>query len=226
MPGLRSRKKEQTHKAIIEAAIRLFADQGFEQTSMNDLARAAGIGKSTIYGYFQTKEEIFLAYCEAEIDFAFAALDRKLDEAAPLPDQLVAQLMAQISFVTANREFGRLFVRDMLFPADTTRLTSRDLDRRYLVKIGEVLGAAQSRGELPAECDLLLLIGHLHALYIMVLSSFYRRDIAVLEDAEVFLRALVLQALGGPTSPPPPGAAGVRWSSLKEQFLQQRELDL
>jgi AcrR family transcriptional regulator len=83
MSGIRTQKKQQTRKAIIDAAIGLFTEKGFDQTSMEELARVAGVGKSTIYGYFKAKEEIFLAYCEAELDFAFAALDRKLDLCHP-----------------------------------------------------------------------------------------------------------------------------------------------
>ena len=65
MSGVREQKKQQTRKAIIDAAVKLFTEKGFEQTSMDELGRAAGVGKSTIYGYFKAKEEIFLAHCEA-----------------------------------------------------------------------------------------------------------------------------------------------------------------
>ncbi len=227
MAGVREQKKQQTRKAIIDAAVKLFTERGFEQTSMDELARLAGVGKGTIYGYFKAKEEIFLAYCEAELEFAFAALDRKLDEEAPLVDQLVAYMMGQITFVTANREFGRIFAREMTFPGENTRLRSRDLDMRYLKKLGEVLAGAQLRGELPAESELLLLIAHLHALYILVLSALYSGDVTSLDNAEVFIRALVLQALHGPAALAE-AADDVRagWQGLKQQFLEQRKLEL
>ena len=227
MSGVREQKKQQTRKAIVDAAIKLFTEKGFEQTSMDELARAAGVGKGTIYGYFKAKEEIFLAYCEAEIDFAFAALDRKLDEEAPLAEQLVAQMMGQITFVTKNREFGRIFAREMAFPGENTRLASRDVEMRYMIKLEEVLGRAQERGELSRESDKILLIGHLHALYMMVLSSFYRGDVTSLANAEIFAYSLVLQALHGP-------AALVQakpeirqnWHDLQRQILDQRNLEL
>ncbi len=227
MLGVREQKKQQTRKAIIDAAIRLFTEKGFEQTSMSELARAAGVGKGTIYGYFKAKEEIFLAYCEAEIEFAFAALDRKLDEQAPLVDQLVAQTIGQITFVTSNREFGRIFAREMVFPGESSKLASRELDMRYLSKLGEVLGRSQQLGELPEDSDPLLLIAHLHAIYILVLSTFYRDDLTSLEDAEVLVRLLVLQVLYGPTALALATAEErQKWGNLKQQFLEQRELKL
>lgn len=227
MAGVREQKKQQTRKAIIDAAIKLFTEKGFEQTSMDELSRAAGVGKGTIYGYFKAKDEIFLAYCEAELDFAFAALDRKLDEEAPLVDQLVAYMMGQITFVTANREFGRIFAREMTFPGENTRLRSRELDMRYLSKLGEVLGRAQLRGELPGESDLLLLIAHLHALYILVLSTLYSGDVTNLNNAEILIRSLLLQALHGPAAIAQ-AAEDVRddWQGVKQKFLEQRKLEL
>jgi AcrR family transcriptional regulator len=55
MPGIREVKKRKKRNAIMEAAVRLFSEKGFEKTSIEQLARTAGIGKGTIYSYFQTK---------------------------------------------------------------------------------------------------------------------------------------------------------------------------
>jgi len=79
MSGIRAQKKRKTRQAIVSAAMKLFAERGYEQTSMDELAREAGVGKGTIYGYFATKSEIFLAFLEEEVEHAFAELDAKLD---------------------------------------------------------------------------------------------------------------------------------------------------
>ena len=227
MAGVREQKKSQTRKAILDAAVRLFAEKGFEQTSMEELARAAGIGKATIYGYFSTKNDIFFAYCEEEVDFAFSKLEKKQDEDAPLAEQLVALMIGQLSYVTSNREFGRIFSREMLFPEDQTAVASRDIDLKYMTRLTSVLGRGQQRGELPAETDLLLLMGHLHALYLFTLSLFYQGDVADLAEAEILLRALVMQTLNGPTvtvySDP---AEAKRWDEQKQKFLQRRNVEL
>ena len=227
MAGIREQKKSQTRKAIIDAAVRLFADKGVENTSMEELARAAGIGKATIYGYFSTKNEIFLAYCEEEVDYAFSILEKKQDEEAPLVEQLVALMLGQLTYVTSNKEFGRIFAREMMFPAEQSIMASRDLDLKYLTRLTSVLGRGQERGELPAETELLLMMGHLHALYLFSLSLFYQGDIVDLDEAEILLRALVLQTLNGP-------AATVykdheerkRWDEQKQKFMQRRNMEL
>lgn len=227
MSGIREQKKRQTRKAIVDAAIKLFSEKGFEQTSMEELARAAGIGKATIYGYFKTKNDIFIAFCEEEVEYAFTALDAQLDAEASLIEQLVAQHMGQLTYVTRNREFGRIFAREMLFPRDTSTSKSREIDLRYFSKVNDVLVRAQSHGELPLQADLLLLIGHLHALYIVVLSSFYLRDIETLEEAQMMLYGLVKQTLEGPAVMPYASEAEQdRWNELKQLVLQRRNLEL
>jgi AcrR family transcriptional regulator len=56
--GLRERKKRATRIAIREAAMRLFDDQGFAGTTMDQIAEAADVSRATVFTYFPTKEEI------------------------------------------------------------------------------------------------------------------------------------------------------------------------
>lgn len=58
-------KGEQTRTAILETALELFRDRGFDCTTMQDIADAAGIAKSAAYYYFPSKEAIVTAYYEA-----------------------------------------------------------------------------------------------------------------------------------------------------------------
>ncbi len=56
----RSRSREK-HQQIFQAAARLFADQGYEGTSMDQIAEAAGVSKQTVYSHFGDKEGLFVA---------------------------------------------------------------------------------------------------------------------------------------------------------------------
>jgi AcrR family transcriptional regulator len=74
--GLRERKKQQTRETIQRAALRLFAERGYDQTTLADIATAANVAPRTIFAYFESKEDILL--CE-ENGF-LSQLKRRLDE--------------------------------------------------------------------------------------------------------------------------------------------------
>jgi AcrR family transcriptional regulator len=56
--GLRERKKARTRQVIADAAARLFAERGYEQVAVADVAREAEVSEQTVYNYFQTKQQL------------------------------------------------------------------------------------------------------------------------------------------------------------------------
>jgi AcrR family transcriptional regulator len=197
MSGLRETKKKKTRQAIMDAAIRLFSEKGFEKTSVDELAKEAGVGKSTIYGYFHTKNEIFLAFCEDQVDFVFTDLAQKRDPDASLQEQLLTLFMGQFRYVTKNFNFGRILAREMVFPKELTIEKSNDLSERYLSALGEILTKAILRGELRDDLELLYISGHFYAFYLLVLSAWYERRFQSEQEIEQALRKLLRQAMEG-----------------------------
>ena len=73
-PGLRERKKRAARAAIVDAALDLFADRGFEHTTVADVADRAGVSPATVARYFDSKESLLFS----EHDERLPALARSI----------------------------------------------------------------------------------------------------------------------------------------------------
>lgn len=197
MAGLRERKKKQTRAAILDAALDLFSKKGYENTSIDELARVAGIGKGTIYTYFKSKSEIFLAFCEEQLDFVYKQLREKSDPGLPLISRLLTLFMGEFQFVSRNKEFGRILMRETVFPKELTVERSRELDNKYIDLLVPMFKEAQQRGQLRGDLELILVTGHFYALYIMTISGWYMGRLYTEEDVHMVLESLFEQALQG-----------------------------
>ncbi|MBQ0073668.1 MAG: TetR/AcrR family transcriptional regulator [Prevotella sp.] len=81
-----------TRQTLVDVARQLFAKNGIEKTTMNDIATASGKGRRTLYTYFSRKEDIYSAVIESELE----RLSDKLDEVAALkmrPQEKIIELI-------------------------------------------------------------------------------------------------------------------------------------
>lgn len=73
-PRLRDLKRARTRLAIVEAGARLFAERGYDQTTVADIAAAAEIGKRTFFDYFDSKEQLLFPGGDARAEAALNAI--------------------------------------------------------------------------------------------------------------------------------------------------------
>lgn len=88
-----------TRQLLVDVARQLFAKQGFEGTTMNDIAEASGKGRRTLYTYFKSKDEVYSAVIDGElmrISSTFLAVARK--QLPPL-EKLVELIFAHLSLI-------------------------------------------------------------------------------------------------------------------------------
>ena len=68
--------RDTTRHTILTVARTIFAHRGADNTTMDDLAKASGLGRRTIYTYFNTREELYLEVINREIDIILKQLNR------------------------------------------------------------------------------------------------------------------------------------------------------
>ncbi len=180
----------------MQAAMTLFSEKGFEKTSIEELARTAGIGKGTVYGYFPTKSDILHAFCEDELESLRQELTENADKGVPILTQMVRIYMAEFMEITANREFARIFMQQTAFPRDVDLDKHLEHENNYFSLLFPLLEKGQERGELRKEMDLLHITGHFYGLYLLLVSAWFSGRIKT-EEAEEALTMLFRQAMEG-----------------------------
>lgn len=196
MTSLREQNKINKRKGILEAAIKLFSEKGYEQTSIEELAREAGIGKGTIYSYFETKRDIVHAFCEDQLEHTRNELTANTNLDTPLKEQLLVIFMAEFKHQTQNKEFGRLYLQEKVFPRVPYDEEDQEMQNNYFALLYPIYQRAQQRGELNSELELLHISGHFYALYLLILSCWYNGMIPT-EEIEFSMETLISQTIDG-----------------------------
>lgn len=79
----RERRKAETYERLMRAALRLFAEQGLSETTVEQITEAADVGKGTFFNYFPTKEHVLLAFGDSRIKKIQAARDESRTGSKP-----------------------------------------------------------------------------------------------------------------------------------------------
>ena len=137
--GLREQKKQKTQRDLQRAALDLVAARGFDNVTIDDIAAAADVSKTTFYRYFTTKEDALLGNRAEKLEYLRIALTAQPPDAAPLE-----AVRAAVRDVAQRYQHDR---RQMLALAKITRVTpslaartlehdaaSEDLLREYFAR--------------------------------------------------------------------------------------------
>ncbi len=144
--------RESRRGDILHAALKEFCAKGFEVVSMSEIARRAQIGKSTIYEYFPSKEQLLLETAQMLLEHLLEELERAFSQAQTFREKLICYYRAVDRLVERiGVNFPMFFVTE---PITGVMLECVDTFREALFqKIGQEFRSAQDRGELDAALD-------------------------------------------------------------------------
>ncbi|HET6585215.1 MAG TPA: TetR/AcrR family transcriptional regulator [Nannocystaceae bacterium] len=143
-----SRARADKRLAILAAALDLFAKYGYRRTSIDDVARAAGIAKGSVYLHFPGKRELFRAGCEAVLADVLGKVEAVRKKPGPVRERVLALLEAKFAHLH-DLVGSSPHAPEIL---DTTTGLAADIveraDKRFLDALAEVLADGDERGEL------------------------------------------------------------------------------
>ena len=154
--------REATRLRIIRQAAIEFARLGFDQANINTIAEQAGIGKGTIYLYFENKRDLFVAMLRSIAQVHLAAIRSALAAEGALHERLERLFMAFARLAEEDRNsfnvsMSAIYGVNRAFQSEATRLL-----RDYVAVIALMLEESKARGE--CSCD------NIEAAALMVLS--------------------------------------------------------
>lgn len=115
--------KESRRGQILDAATSVFATQGFATADVQEIANKTGVGKGTIYRYFASKEELFLAAVDHGMRNLKLAVDAAAASAKQPLDRIAEGVLAYLTFFDERPEIVELLVQERANFRDRQRPT-------------------------------------------------------------------------------------------------------
>jgi AcrR family transcriptional regulator len=149
-----SRRAPYDAASLLDVAVRVFNERGYDGTSMDDLARAAGISKSSFYHHVEGKEALLAAACERALSALSAIRDEPASRSGPAITRFEHVLRRTAEALLAELPYVTLLLR----VRGNTATEKRALDRRrdFDRFAAGLVAQAVSDGDLRADIDPLL----------------------------------------------------------------------
>jgi AcrR family transcriptional regulator len=182
-PGLRERKKAKTRWAIQEHALRLFAEQGYDATTVDQIAAAAEISPSTFFRYFATKEDVVV---QDEFDEQFVDAFRTAGAAQDPVEALRRTIVRAVASADPREREKSRQRMDLIFsvPALRARTVQNTLDAFHDAVRGFAEGAGRPTDDLATQAFVGALLGLALPVFAQWARDGYTGDLeAMLDEA-------------------------------------------
>lgn len=111
--NLRDRKRQLYREAILDAAERVFGDDGYEATKVQRIAAEAGVSLTTLYSVFESKWEIYRAVHRRRLAEVMGLVQEVVRNDMPVLEQLIAGTRTQLRFFMERRDFTRMQLKEV-----------------------------------------------------------------------------------------------------------------
>ncbi len=162
------RKKEETRKKIIAVAMDLFNKQGFDKTTVEQIAEEADVAKGTIYNHFPEKEAIICIYVQRIIKEQGPELLSIIQQLPDTRSRLTAALHKSLEWmqIESNKDiYERYFTYRMQKVFQTIRDWDLSLSSGFRDVLAPIIDQGKEAGEIRQDIDSMGLAAHLESMY-------------------------------------------------------------
>lgn len=142
----KNKKSSDKHRRIIEAAVKVFAKNGFYNSKVSEIARAANVADGTIYLYFQNKDDILITLFEEEMQNILDAMRAAIAEHDNPADKLKAFAMAHLSLLQNNAELAEIIQVELRQSSKFMKEYHNEKFYEYLNLISGIIREGQAKG--------------------------------------------------------------------------------
>lgn len=137
---------ETVPQRLLAAATRLFAEHGFETTSVQQIVDTAGVTKGAMYHYFGSKDDLLYEIYARLLRVQTARMERDAESSAPVQDRLHAVAADVVATTAANLDDTVIFFRSMHLLHEDKRAEVRAQRRRYHERVRALIEEGQAAG--------------------------------------------------------------------------------
>ncbi len=141
----RDREKLRRKEAILEAAVHLFAQKGFNETKLEDVAALAEFGKGTLYNYFENKNDLLISAFEYALGKVIEYLEAQLSQVTDPVERIRMIVIAHFEYYRSNEDFLRVIMsRQQVVGQSNYGGSGAHLRKRLMVLREMMIGEIQS----------------------------------------------------------------------------------
>lgn len=186
---------KKTRELLVDSARKLFAKNGFENTTMNDIAEQASKGRRTLYTYFKSKDEVYLAVIQTELERLRVRMDEVSRMDLPPEEKILQLVFAHLDIIKEavyrNGNLRAEFFRDV-WKVEAAR---KNFDMNEINLFRRVLNEGYDKGVFEVRNTRLMAeIIHYCIKGCEVPYIFGRYAVKDMEDLRAYVRHLVMRS--------------------------------
>jgi len=153
MPAISPQRMQDRYDAILDAAKAIFADKGFEATSIADIARAAEISDGLVYRYFRNKRELLFEVLRKFYERILLDLETQVFKRDSFAARLETLIRRHLEVFVSDTDLCRLFISEVRTASDYQGSSIQELNRLYTSVLIRIVKNAVRTGEVRSDVN-------------------------------------------------------------------------